>query len=306
MQRWPHPLIRRLFSFILTLTLWAITPGAITPGAITPGAITPGAITPLAASAETLSDRLAHYPNWQHKPTTQAAQGDLTYPEWFTGDWQLESTLVSLEAPLAPAITTPGFEGNRAELNHPIAFPVRFVSANLPQSQSFKSQSFIPRRNTVGIVADRAYNGMSIAKAYLGADRVQSVQVDPTNPNRQLTILKGNRQLESTITDRAIEQPESDRFITTELFQQVFRGTDQPYLNQVETTTDYHHQTDPARPITADQITAIYLAPNDPYYFQAGDSPVALYRYKLVFSVTKVNRPADIVNKPPQSPKDSS
>ncbi len=230
------------------------------------------------AGAETLSDRLAHYPNWQHKPTTQAAQGDLTYPAWLAGDWQLRSTLVSLEAPLAPAITTPGFEGNRAELNHPIDFPVRFVSANLPQPQSL-----IPRRNTVGIIADRAYNGMSIAKAYLGADRVQSVQVDPTNPNRQLTVLKGNRQLESTITDRAIEQPMPDRFITTELFQQVFRGTEPPYLNQVETTTDYHRQNNPAIPIVADQITAIYLAPSDPNYFQARETPVALYRYKLEF-----------------------
>jgi hypothetical protein len=231
------------------------------------------------ASAETLRDRVANYPNWRHKPTTQVAQGDLTYPAWFTGDWQLESTLVSLEAPFAPDIVTPGFEGNRAELNRAIGFPVRFITANLPQARSL-----IPSRNTVGIVSDRAYNGMSIAKAYLGDDRVQSVKVDPTNPNRQITILKGNRQLESTITDRAVEALEVDRFITTELFQQVFRGTDQPYLNQVETTTDYHHQSDPAQPITADQITAIYLAPNDPDYFKAGDTPVALYRYKLVFS----------------------
>jgi hypothetical protein len=195
--------------------------------------------------------------------------------------------LISLEAPLAPDIVTPGFEGNRAELNHPIAFPVRFVSTNLPQRRS----RLIPSRNTVGIVADRAFNGMSIAKAYLGVDRVQSVQVDPTNPNRQLTLLKGNRQLESTITDRAVEAPNADRFITTELFQQVFRGTDQPYLNQVETTTDYHRQDDAAMPmvadrpavIVADQITAIYLAPSDPNYFQAKDAPVALYRYKLEF-----------------------
>jgi hypothetical protein len=233
----------------------------------------------LPVGAETLRDRVANYPNWQHKPTTQAAQGDLSYPEWLVGDWQLASTLVSLEAPLAPAITTPGFEGNRAALNHPIAFPVRFIRANLPQPRSL-----IPSRNTVGIVSDRAFNGMSIAKAYLGVDRVQSVQVDPTNPNRQLTILKGNRQLESTITDRAVEAPNADRFITTELFQQVFRGTDQPYLNQVETTTDYHRQDNPAIPIVADQITAIYLAPSDPNYFQAGDTPVALYRYKLIFS----------------------
>jgi hypothetical protein len=235
--------------------------------------------TSIPVGAETLSDRMASYPHWQHKPTTQAAQGDLTYPDWFAGGWRLESTLVSLEAPLAPAITTPGFEGNRAELHHPIGFPVRFTMANLPQTRAI-----VPTRNRTGIVADRAFNGMSIAKAYLGDDRVQSVKVDPTNPNRQLTILKGNRQLESTITDRAVEAPEVDRFITTELFQQVFRGTDQPYLNQVETTTDYHHQTNPEQPIVADQITAIYLAPNDPDYFKARDTPVALYRYKLVFS----------------------
>jgi hypothetical protein len=243
-----------------------------------------GAATP--AGAETLHDRLARYPNWQHKPTTQAASGDLTYPDWLAGDWRLQSTLIDLTAPLAPAIITPGFEGNRAELNHSIDFPVRFVLTNLPQVRAL-----VPTRNTTGIVADRAFNGMSIAKAYLGADRVQSVQVDPTNPNRQLTILKGNRQLESSITDRAVEQPNPDRFITTELFQQVFRGTDQPYLNQVETTTDYHFQTvptlpigaDPAAVIVADQITAIYLSPSDPNYFKAGETPVALYRYKLEF-----------------------
>jgi hypothetical protein len=235
-----------------------------------------GGATP--AGAESLHDRLAQYPNWQHKPTTQVAQGDLTYPDWFVGNWQLQSTLVSLEAPFAPDIVTPGFEGNRAELNHAIAFPVRFITANLPQPRSL-----VPTRNITGIVSDRAFNGMSIAKAYIGSDRVQSVQVDPTNPNRQLTILKGNRQLESTITDRAVEAPETNRFITTELFQQVFRGTDQPYLNQVETTTDYHRQPDRGMPITADQITAIYLSPNDPNYFKAGETPVALYRYKLEF-----------------------
>jgi hypothetical protein len=80
-----------------------------------------------------------------------------------------------------------------------------------------------------------------------------------------------------------VEAPAVDQFITTELFQQVFRGTDQPYLNQVETTTDYHRQADSAMPIVADQITAIYLSPKDPNYFKAGETPVALYRYKLEF-----------------------
>ena len=34
----------------------------------------------------------------------------------------------------------------------------------------------------------------------------------------------------------------------------------------------------------ADQITAIYLSPQDPDYFKAKDKPVALYRYQLAFS----------------------
>lgn len=235
------------------------------------------------ASAETLTDRLTTYPNWHHKPTTQPAKGDLAYPDWMAGDWQLRTTLVDLVAPLAPDITTPGFDRNRDYLNQPIAFPVRFIRGQLNPSSSL-----IPQPASFGIVSDRAFNGLAIAKAYLGTDRVQSVKVDPTNPNRQITILKGNRQLESTITDRATETPDDQHFLTSELFQQVFRGTEQPYLNQVETTTSYTHQADPTQdmlqtPIVADQITAIYLSPKDPDYFRAGDTPVALYRYQLEF-----------------------
>jgi hypothetical protein len=233
-----------------------------------------------AIAAETLHDRLARYPNWQHKPATQLAQGDLSYPDWMAGDWQLQTTLVDQVAPLAPDITTPGFESNRDYLNQPIRFPVRFYRANLPQPRRL-----VPQQNRTGVIADRAFNGQQIANAYLGPDLVQAVKVDPSNPNRQITILKGNRQLESTISDRATEQPSNTQFITTELFQQVFRGTEQPYLNQVETTTSYElHPDHPDQPIVADQVTAIYLSPNDRQYFQAGDSPVALYRYKLEFS----------------------
>ncbi|MBE9030567.1 hypothetical protein IQ266_12585 [filamentous cyanobacterium LEGE 11480] len=257
MQRWQPRWTRRLISFGLAVCLWFTTTGA--------------------GLAESLSDRLASYPDWQRKPTTQVSKGDLVYPDWMAGNWTLETTLVDMVAPLAPKIQTPGFESNREFLNQPIAFPIRFVSAQLPIAKSI-----VPTTATTGIVSDRAFNGLSIAKAYLGADMIQAVKVDPENPNRQLTILKGNRQLESTISDRAVEQRE-DRFITSEVFQQVFRGREQPYLNQVETTTAYSHLSDTNKPIVADQVTAIYLSPNDPDYFKAGETPVALYRYKLEF-----------------------
>jgi hypothetical protein len=231
------------------------------------------------AQAETLTDRLAIYPNWQHPATTEKAQGDLYYPSWIAGTWQLKTTLIDLVAPLAPAIVTPGFDSNREFLNQPIEFVVRFIpAADKPKM----------------IIADRAFNGLNIAKAYLGETMVRAVKVDPRNPNRQITMLKGDRQLESTITDRAVETPDPTQFVTTERFQQIFRGTDQPYLNQVETTTAYRYQTavgegvapmlsDRPKVIVADQVTAIYLSPHDVDYFKAGEIPVALYRYKLEF-----------------------
>lgn len=39
--------------------------------------------------------------------------------------------------------------------------------------------------------------------------------------------------------------------------------------------------------IEADQVTAVYLSPQDPNYFKAGSRPVALYRYKLEFRYSR-------------------
>lgn len=129
------------------------------------------------------------------------------------------------------------------------------------------------------MVSDRAFNGLSLARAYLGDDWVRAVNVDPDNPNRQITLLKDNQQLISTVTGRATEWPDDKTFITTEVFQQFFRGgRPTVYLNEVENTTAYYHGSDN---VVADQITAIYLSPQDPDYFKAIDRPVALYRYRL-------------------------
>jgi hypothetical protein len=133
------------------------------------------------------------------------------------------------------------------------------------------------------VVADRAFNGLSLARAYLGDRTVKAVKVDPDSPNRQITILQGDRQLISIVTDRATELKEN-RYVTTEIFGQQFRGTGvRPYFNQVESTTAYCYTPDTTAKIIADQVTAVYLSPQDPDYFKAGDRPVALYRYRLEF-----------------------
>lgn len=248
------------------------------------------------AQAGPLSDRVAAFPQWLGEPPVKVAQGDLVYPEWLAGTWEVTSTLVDLAAPLAPEIVTPGFESNRQYLQQPIQFQVRFGSAVLPQAA--KSLLPLPQlKNSGEVVADRAFNGWNIAKAYLGDRAVLAVKVDPSSPNRQITLLRGDRQLVSIVTGRATEAPAPDQFITTEVFQQQFRGAPQLYFNQVETTTAYQLAKATANPaIVADQITAVYLSPQDPDYFKAGGfahtRPVALYRYRLEFfpasSVDKV------------------
>lgn len=231
------------------------------------------------ASAGVLADRLSSFPNWDSKPTVAVARGDLVYPDWMAGNWNVASTLVDLAAPLAPNIVSPGFEGNRRYLQQPVLFKVRF--------QPEKNTGFIlNNRNKLAqkIVADRTFNGFNIAKAYLGDRAVISVKVDPTNPNRQITVLKGEKQLISIVTGRGTETPNPDRFVSTEISQQVFRGESDIYLNEVETTTAYRFvggDDSASKRIEADQVTAIYLSPQDPDYFAARGRPVALYRYRL-------------------------
>lgn len=240
-----------------------------------------------AAFAAPLSDRIASFPNWHSKPPLERPNQDLIYPTWIAGTWQVKSTLIDLIAPLAPDVVTPGFESNRTYVNQPITFNVRFTE----RKSSASVATALKSSKKESVIADRAFNGLNIARAYLGDRAVLAVKVDPNSPNKQITLLRDDYQLTSTITGRATETPNAEEFITTEIFQQVFRGVAQPYLNQVETTTAYQHHEDEAPMIQADQITAVYLSPQDPDYFKAGETPVALYRYRLEFSPLAVSTP---------------
>ncbi|WP_413166976.1 DUF6816 family protein [Capilliphycus salinus ALCB114379] len=244
------------------------------------------------ATAGQLSERVAEFPNWESKPILSEAEGDLIYPKWMAGEWQVTSTLVEMVAPLAPEIVTPGFESNRQYLNQPLTFKVRFypqknklVNVNFPFPQTLNVLNNSGKNNNK-IVGDRAFNGLNIAKAVLGDEAVLEVKVDPKNPNKQITFLDNNNQLLSTVTLRGSETPSFDQFVSTEIFQQIFQAETSIYLNEVETTTAYTAKFNEKQPkkvdeITANQITAIYLSPQDPDYFKAENQPVSLYRYQL-------------------------
>jgi hypothetical protein len=233
--------------------------------------------------AATLSQRMADFPQWQSQPQVGKLEGQLIYPEWFKGRWLATSTLVEQIAPLAPDLVTPGFDRNRTYLDRPIEFKVQFIPMEFKAATP--SLLNLPRRNQsiapAKIIPDRAYNGYNISIAYLGADKVRSVKVDPQNPTKQITQLEGDRQLVSIVTGFAQELPNPNNFIATELSQQIFSSDTQIYFNTVETTTNYQFYPTPTPKISATQITAIYLSPQDPDYFRALNKPVALYKYEL-------------------------
>lgn len=234
------------------------------------------------ATAGELSQRLTNFPQWEQLTSVKPAMGDLIYPDWMAGSWKVTSTLVDLVAPLAPDIVTPGFEANRRQLHQPVSFVVRFINQQLPISR-LKSIPQIDNKSKILLVADRAFNSLNLARAYLGNEAVLSVKVDPDSPNRQITLLRGERQLISIVTRRTTETTADGKFITSEVVQQLFKGGIRPYLNSVESTTAYHKLTTFNPSIEADQVTAVYLSPQDPDYFKATSQPVALYRYHLEF-----------------------
>jgi hypothetical protein len=234
--------------------------------------------------AGVLSDRIDRYPNWDAQPQLSQHEGELTYPEWFRGRWIATSTLVEQSAPLAPDIVTPGFESNRQYIDKPIEFIVQFVPTDPIKSVKFSPLS-LPRVKAnlpkSKLIADRSFNGLNIAKAYLGAANVKSVEIDPQNPTKQITQMTHDRQLEAFVTGFDREIPASNRFIAAEVSQQVFRTSSTIYLNTVETITNYQFSPTPIPKITAIQISAIYLSPQDPDYFRSGNRAVAIYRYRL-------------------------
>jgi hypothetical protein len=244
-------------------------------------------LTPAVAHAGPLQTRLEQFPDWRLPPILQPAQGDLYYPDWMAGKWQVTSTLIDLAAPLAPAIASPGFDASQKRLQQPVTFPVQFAPAQwsaapLPVPRSpFPVGAVTPK--TLGIVADRVYNGMSLAEATLGKQSLQSIRIDPKSPNRQVALFENGQRLTTEISDRGFETPSKRKFVSSELYLQTFRSETQIYFNRVENTTAYQLASLDPPHVEADQVTAIYLSPQDPDYFKAKNHPVALYRYHLEF-----------------------
>lgn len=153
----------------------------------------------------------------------------------------------SLPAPLA----RPG----RADLVYPDWFLGTWqVSSSDGDSYSVRFQ----RRADGAVVGDRAFNARAVGEALLG-ERLLRVANDPSNPNRQIAVLAGEQQLESTVIGRRSEHPGPGRFLADELALQVLHRPGAPRLSQVEVLSRYERQSDGS--IAAEQWQASFAAP---------------------------------------------
>ncbi|WP_237741220.1 DUF6816 family protein [Geminocystis herdmanii] len=228
-------------------------------------------------NASILDQRISQYPQWDHKLSLPKPRQELIFPDWFEGIWDVTSTLKEQIAPLSPQFKTPSFDSNEIYVDKKINFLVKFIPTILIP----KNNNFVPtiiNKNQV-IIPDRAFNGLSIAQAYLGEKNVKQVIVNKFNSTEQKTVFQKDNELISTVIGRKQETVSPNDFITSEITRQFFRRPNSVYLNLVETTTKYHLINE--NKIEGEQITAVYLSTEDPDYFLAIEQPVALYYYTL-------------------------
>lgn len=224
-----------------------------------------------------LADRIAQYPHWKHQLSLPTPSQELIFPSWFEGKWDVTNILTEQIAPLAPKFKTSRFDSNQEYIDKNLNFQVQFI----PTILTPKNDNFVPSivNKKIVIIPDRAFNGLAIARAYLGEENVKEVKINENNSTEQITKFRGENELISTVIGRQQETVSEDNFITSEITRQFFRRPNSVYLNLVETTTKYdliNHNY-----IQGKQVTAIYLSPQDPDYFLAFDQPVALYYYTL-------------------------
>lgn len=173
-------------------------------------------------SATLLEQRLQAWPNWQLPAPLPRPdrRGDLVYPVWFAGEWQVTSRDLTAEG----------------DTGAPLRHQARFL---------------LDARQRV--VADRAFNALAIGRAVLGSTLL-TVEQPADDHNRQLARLQNDQLLETSVIGRRQSDPQQEPFTTDELVLQIVHGPGAPRISRVETLSRYHPCT--PSPAAVEQICA--------------------------------------------------
>ena len=151
-----------------------------------------------------LINREQNWPNWNLTNLKFSnINQDLIYPNWFEGDWIVES------------------EDLFNSFQKPISYKVKFVKNSSGQ-----------------IVGDRSENSESIGREIFG-NQLQEVKVDPKSFNNQIIYLKDNEYIESRVTGRS-QILDNNLFFSDEFFIQTSHKNGASRINQVEIMSKFN------------------------------------------------------------------
>jgi hypothetical protein len=199
-------------------------------------------------SASLLDQRLQTWPDWRLPAPLPRPdrRGDLLYPAWFAGEWQVTSLDLTAEG----------------ETGEPLRHQARFL---------------IDAKQRV--VADRAFNALAIGNAVLGS-ALLTVEQPADDHNRQLARLQNDQLLETTVIGRRQSDPQQEPFTTDELVLQIVHGPGAPRISRVETLSRCTPRPAAVEHICADQWQARFSGPE-----QGLDAaPLARAHYRLALT----------------------
>eukprot|EP00899_Mesostigma_viride_P002498 jgi/Mesvir1/12249/Mv00467-RA.1 len=217
---------------------------------------------------------------------------DIFYPAFFEGDWDVSSTLISVEAPQGEAFTDPArFKQLQSQVGSTVRYLARFA------------------RNSSGrVVADRLTTTVSLTEASVRPGIVERVDWDIDKPNRIVLQLQGKLKVENLVTKRSFESSPG-QLDTLEYSKQVFDNAREvggpPTVKASQNITRYRWEVpgpsdpDPAR-VKALQRVSMFVVPaefddasrlSDFDAIKVAGKPVAIYKYLV--EMTKAPAPAD-------------
>ncbi len=199
-----------------------------------------------------LIDRKNEWPNWKIRDSLfhSYLTSDLFYPEWFEGEWAVESFDLSNQS-----------------------------------NYSVKHKAVFKSNTKNKIIADRNFNSQSLIRATFNDDTIL-VKLDPKTINRQFTFLDNNNFLDTKIIYRKQENV-GIKFFTDEIAMQIFHSSNPPRLTYVETLTEFQNCFDDKKltidnslpvKICAEQWQVIYHDGKDFIYF----NPLKANHYQMV------------------------
>ena len=206
------------------------------------------------------------------------------YPQWLRGDFTVSSNFAGFLFPskipkdrLLQNAAVPGFQ--KCSIATTADVGKEGVSYNWKVDESSGLE-------------DKPYNIASQINSYLGYSAVKDVVYKPSNPNRIGVDFVDYRTINAERIELFCNARESETysrndipiFVCSEYYRQVTFGTGSTVGVPRQVSTNYANfwtfvQTDAG--FTGNLLTAAYLDPQDPMYFEESKLPVAVYSHSL-------------------------